>query len=255
MEKMRRTFSTDDKFFIMEKIGDADNARERGVMIFGIVLVSLAIMTWLLRPIVERGLHQVLPVSWLTAVSKDALKEIGPLYGLVPVGYNSLEASWARAITDELRVEFHRPEMTVMVFATKVPTANLFSLPDGKIIVTADLLAVVKDPNERRTVIYHEAGHFMRNHAIRAVLQSVGSTFLAMKKASSEEVSEKLGSVINLGYTVDEENEADEVLTEWMNGKAIPPRVYASALKKIAAAGPSASKLIPAYLDTHPRDI
>lgn len=56
---------------------------------------------------------------------------------------------------------------------------NAFALPGGIVVMTDQLLALCKSPDEALVVLAHEIGHVERQHALRMVLQSSAGAALA----------------------------------------------------------------------------
>lgn len=53
--------------------------------------------------------------------------------------------------------------------------ANAFALPDGRVIVTDELVQLSKNDVEILSVLFHEIGHIQKRHTLRRVIQGTGA--------------------------------------------------------------------------------
>ena len=63
----------------------------------------------------------------------------------------------------------------IRVQAVRAPFVNAFALPGGAIIVTDDLIAQARSPDELAAVIAHEIAHVERRHVMQAAWRSMGA--------------------------------------------------------------------------------
>lgn len=78
-----------------------------------------------------------------------------------------------RAMTARLAGHSKMP-FQVEITPVRAPMVNAFALPGGGILVTGDLIAMAKSPDELAAVIAHEIAHVEKRHAMQAAWRSMG---------------------------------------------------------------------------------
>src|SRR5262249_54554202 len=58
-----------------------------------------------------------------------------------------------------------RPDLKYEVTILNSPAVNAFALPNGRLYVTRGLIALANDTSELASVLSHEMGHVIANHA------------------------------------------------------------------------------------------
>lgn len=66
----------------------------------------------------------------------------------------------------------------IRVQAVRAPFVNAFALPGGAVLVTDDLIAQARSPDELAAVLAHEIAHVERRHAMQAAWRSMGAGLL-----------------------------------------------------------------------------
>ena len=149
--------------------------------------------------------------------------------------------------------------------------ANAFALPDGTLIFTDELLAIVND-EEYLAIAAHEVGHVVEDHGVRGVLaSSFFAIIITLITGDAEAISELLIAapvvMAELSYSRQNETEADNFARNMMRQAEIPLPAFATALMKITKAhrdeetkleanGEKADSQVSSswseYLSTHP---
>ena len=144
------------------------------------------------------------------------------------------------------------------VFSEKSP--NAFVLPSGQIGVTDSLLALVQNDDQLATVIGHEIGHVVANHAAeRASSQAATSIGLAAVGGAAGRYGDAVNAYgglaaqygLLLPYSRRDELEADRLGVDYMQAAGFRPS-QAVALWRLMAAQRQAN--IPQFASTHPSD-
>ena len=149
--------------------------------------------------------------------------------------------------------------------------ANAFALPSGTIVFTDQLVKLAKNDEELLGVFGHEAGHVVRRHAMRGILQqSALAAVIVVVTGDVSTVSSLVAAapafLVQTGYSRDFEREADDFAVASLRAAHISPACYASMLTRLensrparrAQAGKTDAKAggsdlpLNDYLSTHP---
>ncbi|NZA25194.1 M48 family metallopeptidase [Luteimonas sp. SJ-92] len=133
--------------------------------------------------------------------------------------------------------------------------ANALALPDGRIYVTDELVALAADDEEILAVLAHEAGHHVHRHGMRQAIESSSVLLvvgLAFGDVSGSSLAVALPTVLlSSGYSRGHEREADAYAVALLERRGIPPQAFARIMRGLAAEhGESAGAI--GYLSTHP---
>ena len=131
---------------------------------------------------------------------------------------------------------------------------NAFSLPGGTIVLLDDLVDFAgKDTDMLLAVLAHEAGHQAKHHMTRSLLRGLGGAALAglLWGDYSSVASHTTILFGQLGYSRDDEEEADEFAIEALRRADISPAALARFFLKVQSEkggrnGP------PTWASTHP---
>jgi predicted Zn-dependent protease len=159
----------------------------------------------------------------------------------------------------------------------KSENAGAYSAPGGYILITTTLLKNCSSEDELAGVLAHEIAHISQQHGLAAIKQAhltkAGATLGEMmmeKKGGSNyqqlqsltksfgaSVEDIVKTLIDSGYSVSQETEADEEAASILSRAGYNPSALADIVDKIATAesgtGSSASlNLKKAFTQTHP---
>lgn len=147
---------------------------------------------------------------------------------------------------------------TYAVFTEESP--NAFVLPSGQIGVTSSLLALVQNDDQLASVIGHEIGHVVANHAAeRASSQAVASVGLSAVGGAAGRYGDAVNAYgglaaqygLLLPYSRRDELEADRLGVDYMASAGFRPS-QAVALWRLMSEQRQTS--IPQFASTHPSD-
>jgi predicted Zn-dependent protease len=148
----------------------------------------------------------------------------------------------------------------IVVF--KDPAVNAFALPGGRIGVYTGLLELTENQQQLATVIAHEVGHVMANHAnerlsqalaVQGGLSVVDSLAKNPSSANHQLVMQALGLGAKYGillpYSRTQESEADLIGLELMARAGFDPRQSVALWHNMMRVGGNQP---PPFLSTHP---
>lgn len=165
-----------------------------------------------------------------------------------PAGQAALDALTAR-LTEG--VGFALPPR-VAVIDIEVP--NAVALPGGRIYLFRGLIERATHPDDIVSVLAHELGHVHARHSMRAVLQVGSTSFLAGLVfgdfAGAGAMALVTRSLINAGYSRDNEREADAFATQTMLRIGGDPRALARLLGRVSQEHGGEERR--SYFDSHP---
>lgn len=122
--------------------------------------------------------------------------------------------------------------------------ANAFALPSGDMVFTDDIIALAQDNNELSAVLAHEIGHVEHQHGLRRVVQN-GLLYWGLFaitgdiSAASETLAGAPALLMNMAYSRDMENEADDFALQQMHNQAIDSQHFANIMRRLAGKGSS----------------
>ena len=171
-----------------------------------------------------------------------------------PAGRAALDALTARLIDG---VPFLLPPR-VAVLDIAIP--NAVALPGGRIYLFRGLIARATHPDEVVSVLAHELGHIHARHSMRAVLQVGSTSFIAGLVfgdfAGAGAIALVTRSLLNAGYSRENERDADRFAVEVMQRVGGDARALARILARITREEGDESQRGQqsqrSYFDSHP---
>lgn len=146
------------------------------------------------------------------------------------------------------------------------PVLNAFAVPGGHVYITRQLLGLMNDEAELASVLGHEVGHIAADHQKgrqdRGLLSQLGAVLIGAVTGSSQlaELAGKVSQGLFLGYSREQEYEADELGIRYMAAAGYDPLASASLLASLGAAtsldaraqGRDDQRAVPSWARTHP---
>jgi Zn-dependent protease with chaperone function len=148
------------------------------------------------------------------------------------------------------------PGLRLKLEFRKAGVANAFSLPDGTVVLTDEIVSLAQHDDELLGVLFHEAGHVAHGHGLRRVIESSVLALLAMAYyGDADQVTALAGSLplayAKSHYSRDEELEADAAAFDGLRRHGKDTRHFARMLHALDRASGSADRQLE-YLSSHP---
>ncbi|MFL6591298.1 MAG: M48 family metallopeptidase [Luteimonas sp.] len=164
----------------------------------------------------------------------------------------ALQRQFRRLVGGEPRAQEMR---LVLVHAPSIGP-NAFALPDGRIYLTDELVAITESDAELMAVLAHEAGHHVHRHAMRQALESSSVFLLAgvlLGDVSGSSLAVSLPAVLlSNGFSRGHEREADDYAFSLLEKRGVSPRAFATVMRRLMKRDPAAGGGPIGYLSTHP---
>jgi Zn-dependent protease with chaperone function len=208
-----------------------------------LVLLMVAVMGyWWGLPLAARAITPLIPTSIDKQIGQAALQAMDRDW-LRPSKVPAAEQARWRSRFEEaaLRLQGAWPQGQAaaplrLYFRQARIGPNAFALPDGSIVVTDELLALLQDRQDVVLgVLGHEMGHVTRRHGMRTLIQT------GLLGAASSVVLGDFSSVLagapallgHLAYSRDFEREADESAIDFLRANDIRPSVMVTLFKRL----------------------
>lgn len=138
-----------------------------------------------------------------------------------------------------------------LVFRSSRIGPNALALPSGDIVMTDELVNLLKDDQAVMAVLAHELGHLHRRHLTRRLVQS--SAVAAATWVIFGDISAMLTALptvaLDMKYSRDAESEADDYAVAMLRRNGIDPEHMAQAFVKL---GEESGDRMSPYLSSHP---
>jgi Zn-dependent protease with chaperone function len=134
--------------------------------------------------------------------------------------------------------------------------ANALALPSGTIILTDELVQIVKDDGEIIAVLAHEFGHIAYRHSLRRLFQdSVVGLLVVMITGDISSTSSLIAALptilVEAQYSQSFELEADNYALDYLHNNNIDPIHFKNLMLHLEKYH-SENKDLPGFLSTHP---
>jgi predicted Zn-dependent protease len=156
------------------------------------------------------------------------------------------------------------PYFPLNFYVVQENAINAFAAPAGHVFTFSGLIKVMDNVDELASVLAHELGHVSARHLAERVERSkkIGIATMAGILAGILAGGEAAGALMTgsiaagiqaeLGYSREDERQADQLGFKYAHRSGFDPRGMVSVLKKIQREGWYATGGIPPYLLTHP---
>jgi Zn-dependent protease with chaperone function len=233
----------------------------RGVAVAAILLVSGfgTFYLWGL-PAVAQAIVTVVPHSVDVALGRTALEQV--------------EKTWMKPsqlseeVRDRLSGRFARavrlshggnPPPYQLLFRQSTIGPNAFALPGGTMVMTDELVDLLKDDEVVMGVLGHELGHVTHRHGMRQLVQ-VTALQTALSAAFGDYASIIAYAPLvlgTMGYSREHERQADAESVAFMRAAGISPRVMVRFFEAVRAEQKTRTKSSPlgiSIVSSHPGD-
>lgn len=172
----------------------------------------------------------------------------------IPLWEDQAQLSRVRRIAMSILSVCDRKDMPYEFKILNLDEPNAMALPGGFIYLTRGLLETVTSDDELAFVIAHEVGHVVGRHARKAISQdTIVSVLASILLSGASEIIRTAADVLytmqRLGYSRNQEREADNFALKYMQAAGYNPWGAISMLSKFAD-----RKLngLERYFSTHP---
>lgn len=140
----------------------------------------------------------------------------------------------------------------IYVVDTSFP--NAFTLPDGSIVLTDDLIGMAEGPDEIAGVIAHELGHVQARHVMTNVVRQMGLGLFVDIVFGGAGAGQAVAAInlLSLRYTRADEAEADEIGLRLMDEAGLNPAGAAPLFRRLADEERRVGISVPELLSSHP---
>lgn len=173
---------------------------------------------------------------------------------LSPERQAALQTKFKALVQGEPRAEQMR---LALVDAPRIGP-NAFALPDGRIYMTDELVALAESDDELLAVLAHEAGHHVHRHGMRGAIESSSVFVLAglmLGDASGSSLSVSVpATLLSNGFSRGHEREADQYAFALLKRHGKSPKDFATLMSRLMKAhgmGEGDDAVI-GYMSTHP---
>lgn len=133
--------------------------------------ISLTLGIFIGIPVAARPLARATPLRLEAAMGRNMTQQLQIAFK--PCTGDAAGLASLDALTNRLAREAAMP-FQVTVIPVHAPMINAFALPGGTILVTDDLIADARSPDELAGVLAHEIAHIEKRHVMEAVWRSLG---------------------------------------------------------------------------------
>ena len=169
-------------------------------------------------------------------------------------GVNALIRQVAARITPAAQP----PDYPYDVRVLKNKTVNAVAFPGGRMYLYRGLIDVFeRSPDRLAWVLGHEASHISRRHSVKLIERQLGyQTVIALvlKKGDTAQIAGAVSNLMLLGYSRDEELEADRYGLVYTHAAGYDPSAAISVLRKFQELQGREPSNLEIMFATHPGD-
>ncbi len=215
-----------------------------GLMVFGLLNDGV--------PIIARQTAYALPAHTLDDLAVSTLQALDH-ETLKPSQISLVRQTQIEQEYDTWVADVPAPHLIFRAGGSMGP--NAFALPDGRIVVTDELVALIHHDFELMAVLAHETGHVERRHALRQIIanDSIRALLIAITGNTAHVLNDAPTEFIGLTYSREFEREADDFAYQRMTERGIPLHYFSDLLSRLAVPEQHDLKTtLQGYLSTHP---
>lgn len=154
------------------------------------------------------------------------------------------------------RVAADYPGKNLKLEFRRAGVANAFSLPDGTVVLTDEIVALSRHDDQLLGVLFHEAGHVAHGHGLRRAVESSVLALLATAYYGDADQVTAIAAGLPLAYarshySREEELEADAAAFDGLRRHGKDVRHFARILQALERAAGGADRELE-YLSSHP---
>jgi len=149
------------------------------------------------------------------------------------------------------------PSLPLQLLFRKAGMANAFALPNGKVVVTDELVEIAESDDEILAVLAHEIGHVEHRHTARMALESSAVGLIAMMYLGDATQMASIAGALpaiyaNSHYSRAHETQADTFALKYMDRTGLPKEAFASILERMTKESGGDQPELLRYIASHP---
>jgi len=212
-------------------------------------------------PAAAFGIATALPEDVIYAVGEQSYVALDKLFfepsQLPQSEREQLTESWIEILN---KLKLNEEKYQLLFANSERLGANALALPHGKIILTDELVALLKDkPDAITAVMLHEIGHVDKHHGLKLAIQGASTTVMISLIFGDIEILGEIilgagGTLLQAKFSQNMESEADAFAFEHLNRLGKSPTALSEALTQISKSHniDSESEKFLQYLSSHP---
>jgi Zn-dependent protease with chaperone function len=202
-------------------------------------------------PLLSTTLAHLVPQSLERTIGRQGMEQLDRLFlapsALAPAEQEAVRARFA-ATLQRAFPDGGLPRWQLSFHASKALGANAFALPGGYIVMTDELVVMLRDqPDVITGVLAHELGHVEHRHGLDLMVRA--SLVSAMVGVVLGDASGFLATVpatlVTQAYSRDAEREADEFSAHTLDRGGISPAVMVTFFERLVRQGEPAGSKAP----------
>lgn len=209
-------------------------------------------------PTLAKQVTPMVPMSVKQSIDKQVMYVFDELMLQPSALDENTQQHWQQLWQKSLgQLELQQKHYQVLFRHSPSMGANAFALPGGTIVITDELLNLLKsNENAVMAVLFHEIGHVEHQHGMQLIAESLATTLLMTyvfgdMEGIAELYSGSFTSIVQNQFSQQLEKEADSYAVEQLQRFDIPTSALGDALLAISADHEKLDQL-QQYLSSHP---
>jgi Zn-dependent protease with chaperone function len=138
--------------------------------------------------------------------------------------------------------------------------ANAFALPGGLVIITDEMVELIKNDSELASVLAHEVGHLAERHSLRIILQNSASVVIIAGLTGDFSNVTALSATVptvlmQAKYSRDFEREADNFAFHYLDEHDLDTDALSKLLQRVDGEGDDVADKLSTWFSSHPASV
>ena len=240
---------------IQQNSGIVSKIERKKILVFLFIVIFLLSgygLIFHITPIISARIVNILPSEVIAKVSQASFRFIDESWA---VSTNLSDKKQAEILQRFENLIPMNTEFNYQLYFRNMGMANAFALPDGKIIITDELIKLIEHPHEIDAVILHEIGHVELKHGLHQLVHDSLLSMLAVFMLSDiYAVGDLLIAspllLLQTNYSREQELEADAYVETIFRTNGISVEYLVSILERLHQQDSHINDF--QYISTHP---
>ena len=208
----------------------------RAIILSTILIVSVFSFRYTLNQAVP-FLATIFPASWEREIGENSYQALKKtVLESTGLSTNRIETLQLAASEIALANGFESPQ--IIFHKSELIGANALAFPGGPIVITDDLVALMKDDDLILAVIAHEFAHIQERHSLQQIIEVVGVAAAASVLFGSNDMLLEEASVVGINLWASKksrtfEKEADLIALKYMENARLDKSAFAKAIHSL----------------------